>query len=135
MALVKRSQALMGLSISLAISAGLALAATTHLVWLRASEPKEIKTMRAVLERLSRHNDLGDRPINFMVVSGLYAAAAAEERNLSLETEATGIGLYLVAINGVEATGWEYTVNDQRGVFAMDEAEIETAHVLRWHLA
>jgi Zn-dependent protease with chaperone function len=80
MALVKRSQAFMGLSISLAISASLALAATTHLVWLRASEPPEIKTLRAVLERLSRHNDLGHRPINFMVVSGPYAAAAAEER-------------------------------------------------------
>ena len=61
--------------------------------------------------------------------------AAADERNLSLETEATGIGLYLVAIDDVEATGWEYTINNQRGVLAMDEAEIETTLVLRWHLA
>ena len=62
-------------------------------------------------------------------------SAAAEERNLSIKTEATGIGLYLVAIDGVEATGWEYTINDQRGVFAVDEAEVEAALVLRWHLA
>ena len=84
-----------------------------------------------------------DLPDQTVVAGGLVGhetvwsltAAAAEERDLSLTTEATGIGLYLVAINGVEATGWEYTINGQRGVFAMDEAEIESTLVLRWHLA
>ena len=84
-----------------------------------------------------------DLPDQTVAVGGLVGhetvwaltMAAADERDLSLETEATGIGLYLVAINGVEATGWEYTINDQRGVLAMDEAEIETTLVLRWHLA
>jgi len=82
-------------------------------------------------------------PDETLVVGGLLAhetvweltVAAAEERHLSINTETTGIGLYLTAIDGVEATGWEYTVNDQRGVLAIDEAEIETTLVLRWHLA
>ena len=84
-----------------------------------------------------------DLPDQTIVVGGLVGhetvwaltMAAADERDLSLETEATGIGLYLVAIDDVEATGWEYTINDQRGVLAMDEAEIEATLVLRWHLA
>ena len=80
MALLKRTKVLIGFSLSLAISAGLGITAVPSWIWQRASEPKEIKTMLAVLERLSRHNDLGNRPINFMVVSGFYAAAAAEER-------------------------------------------------------
>lgn len=80
MALLQRSKVLIALSASLVISASLGLAAAASLVWQRASEPQEIKTLRAVIERLSRHNDLGHRPINFMVVSGPYAAAAAEER-------------------------------------------------------
>ena len=79
MALLQRSKVVICLS-SLAMATSLGLAAATSLVWRRASEPKEVQTMRAVLERLSRHNDLGHRPINFMVVAGPYAAAAAEER-------------------------------------------------------
>ena len=58
----------------------LALVAATGCTWRWSSEPQEIQSLRAVLERLSRHNDLGDRPINFMVVAGPYAAAAAQER-------------------------------------------------------
>ena len=80
MALAQRSKVLIGFSLSLAISAGLGITAASSWIWQRASEPKEIQTLRAVLERLSRHNDLGHRPINFMVVAGPYAAAAAEER-------------------------------------------------------
>lgn len=80
MALAQRSKVLIGFSLSLAISAGLGITAASSWIWQRASEPNEIQTLRAVLERLSRHNDLGHRPINFMVVAGPYAAAAAEER-------------------------------------------------------
>lgn len=74
MALLQPSKAL------IAVAASLALVAATGCTWRWRSEPQEIQTLRAVLERLSRHNDLGDRPINFMVVAGPYAAAAAEER-------------------------------------------------------
>ena len=61
--------------------------------------------------------------------------AAAKEHNLSIDTESTALGLYLVAIEGVEGTGWEYTINNQRGVFAVDDAEVSSSLVLRWHLA
>ena len=74
MALLHRSQAL------IAAATSLALVAATGCTWRWSSEPQEIQSLRAVLERLSRHNDLGDRPINFMVVAGPYAAAAAQER-------------------------------------------------------
>ena len=80
MARLQQSKLLIGCSLSLAISACLGIFAASSWIWQRASEPKEIQTLRAVLERLSRHNDLGHRPINFMVVAGPYAAAAAEER-------------------------------------------------------
>ena len=74
MALLHRSRAL------IAAATSLALVAATGCTWRWSSEPQEIQSLRAVLERLSRHNDLGDRPINFMVVAGPYAAAAAQER-------------------------------------------------------
>ena len=74
MALLHRSRAL------IAAATSLVLVAATGCTWRWSSEPQEIQSLRAVLERLSRHNDLGDRPINFMVVAGPYAAAAAQER-------------------------------------------------------
>ena len=80
MARLQQSKLLIGCSLSLAISACLGIFAASSWIWQRASEPKEIQTLRAVLERLSRHNNFGHRPINFMVVAGPYAASAAEER-------------------------------------------------------
>ena len=84
-----------------------------------------------------------DLPDQTVVVGGLLGhqtvwdltQAAAKEHNLSIDTESTGLGLYLVAIEGVEGTGWEYTINNQRGVFAVDDAEVSSSLVLRWHLA
>ena len=61
--------------------------------------------------------------------------AAVEEQGLTLEVESTGLGLYVVAIDGVQGSGWEYTVNDVRGTMAVDDAAIESTLVLRWHLA
>ena len=54
---------------------------------------------------------------------------------MTLEVESTGLGLYVVAINGVKGSGWEYTVNSVRGTMAVDDAAIESTLVLRWHLA
>ncbi len=61
--------------------------------------------------------------------------AAVEEQGLTLEVESTGLGLYVVAIDGVQGSGWEYTVNSVRGTMAVDDAAIESTLVLRWHLA
>ena len=78
-----------------------------------------------------------------MVVGGLVGhssvwdltQAAVEEQGLTLEVESTGLGLYVVAIDGVKGSGWEYTVNGVRGTMAVDDAAIESTLVLRWHLA
>lgn len=42
--------------------------------------PAEVRTLEAVLRRLSRGNNLGTQPIHFMVVSGTYTAQLAAER-------------------------------------------------------
>ena len=44
--------------------------------------PPEVRTLKRVVERLSRGNDLGSQPIAFMVGSGSYAAYLAEQRGL-----------------------------------------------------
>jgi hypothetical protein len=84
-----------------------------------------------------------DLPDQTLVVGGLtghetaweLTQVAAQQHNLSLTTESTGLGLYLVAVDGVEASGWEYTVNNERGFLAVDDAEVDDTLVLRWHLA
>ena len=61
--------------------------------------------------------------------------AAADEAGLTLTTELTGLGVYITAINGTSASGWEYFLNGERGVFAVDEAAVDSTVVLRWRLA
>jgi hypothetical protein len=60
---------------------------------------------------------------------------AASQSELTLLTEDTTIGLYLTSINGTGASGWEYTINGERGNYAIDVAAIESTLVLRWSLA
>jgi hypothetical protein len=50
-------------------------------------------------------------------------------------TEDTSLGLYLISINGTSANGWEYTINGDRGNYAIDVATVESTLVLRWSLA
>ena len=66
-----------------AITAGLALAAGLGVwSWQQRRLPSEVRTLQAVLERLSRSNDLGTQPIAFMVGAGTYTAQLAEQRGL-----------------------------------------------------
>lgn len=62
---------------------GMALltAAAATWAWQRRL-PTEVQTLKAVVERLSRGNDLGTQPIAFMVGSGSYAAYLAQQRGL-----------------------------------------------------
>ena len=60
---------------------------------------------------------------------------AASQSEIDLLTEDTTIGLYLTSINGTGASGWEYTINGERGNYAIDVAAIESTLVLRWSLA
>ena len=61
--------------------------------------------------------------------------AAALDLDVDVELESTSLGTYLVAINGTSGAGWEYFVNGERGVLAVDDAMVETSVVLVWRLA
>ena len=60
---------------------------------------------------------------------------AASQLEIILATEDTSLGLYLTSINGTSGSGWEYTINGERGNYAIDVAAIESTLVLRWSLA
>ena len=60
---------------------------------------------------------------------------AASQFEMTLLTEDTSLGLYLISINGTSANGWEYTINGDRGNYAIDVATVESTLVLRWSLA
>ena len=61
--------------------------------------------------------------------------AAADQAGLTLTTELTGLGVYITAINGTSASGWEYFLNGERGSFAVDQAVVDSTVVLRGRLA
>lgn len=61
--------------------------------------------------------------------------AAALDLGVDIDLESTSLGTYLVAINGTSGAGWEYFVNGERGVLAVDDAMVETPVVLVWRLA
>ena len=65
----------------LAVAAGLIAAAGVAAIWAQRP-PAEVRTLEAVLRRLSQGNDLGREPIAFMVVTGTYTSALAEQRGL-----------------------------------------------------
>ena len=59
--------------------AGLVVA--VHALW-QQQLPPEVRTLQAVLNSLSRGNNLGNEPVAFMVGSGGYTAQLAEQRGL-----------------------------------------------------
>jgi len=59
------------------IAAGIAAAG-----WLAHRPPEEVRTLDAVLRRLSHGNDLGPHTLTFMVGSGTYTAQLAAQRGL-----------------------------------------------------
>ena len=61
--------------------------------------------------------------------------AAAETHGLSIETEPTSLGLYVNSINQTTASGWEYFLNGERGVLAVDEANVDSTVIVHWRLA
>lgn len=66
-----------GIAAVAALGAGLGLWA-----WQQQRLPAELLTLQAVLQRLSRGNDLGREPIHVMVTSGSTSAQLAEQRGL-----------------------------------------------------
>ena len=61
--------------------------------------------------------------------------AAAETHGLSIETEPTSLGLYVSSINQTTDSGWEYFLNGERGVLAVDEADVDSTVIVHWRLA
>ena len=61
--------------------------------------------------------------------------AAAETHDLSIETEPTSLGLYVNSINQTTDSGWEYFLNGERGVLAVDEADVDSTVIVHWRLA
>ena len=82
-------------------------------------------------------------PEQDVVVGGLVGHAdvwsltqnAAQMNDLSLRTEDTSLGLYVLSINGTEGSGWEYFLNGVRGSLAVDDAPVDSTVVVRWRLA
>ena len=60
---------------------------------------------------------------------------ASETLGLSLTLETTALGVYLEAINGTTASGWEYFIDGQRGQVSVDVASVDSTSVLVWRLA
>ena len=61
-------------------SAALATAVIVATVWSMRRAPAEVRTLEAVLRRLSHGNNLGDQPLTFMVAAGSYSAQLAAQR-------------------------------------------------------
>jgi len=78
MAFMKRPRPAAALG-GIALLAGAAALATW--TWPRPLQP-EVRSLKAIVERLSRGNDLGTQPIAFMVGSGSYTAYLAQQRGL-----------------------------------------------------
>ena len=60
---------------------------------------------------------------------------AAQQLEMDLHQETSSLGTYVVAINGTAGSGWEYFVDGQRGVLAVDDAPVDSTTVLVWRLA
>ena len=61
--------------------------------------------------------------------------AACQDLALSLSLQSTAIGVYVEAINGTSASGWEYFVDGERGQTSVDDAAVDATSVLVWRLA
>jgi hypothetical protein len=80
----------------------------------------------------------GDRVIGGLVGHDDVLAltqTAAQQLEMNLHQETSSLGTYVVAINGTAGSGWEYFVDGQRGVLAVDDAPVDSTTVLVWRLA
>ena len=73
------------LGLGAVLTAGATVIAVNNTALGRSSYPEEVQQLATILERLSQTNDLGSRPIHFMVVSGSYTSYLAEERGFCKE--------------------------------------------------
>ena len=57
---------------------------------------------------------------------------AAFRLGISIEKEEFEIGKWIKSINGVESSGWEFTVDGQRASLGIEHAEIDNESIVRW---
>ena len=60
---------------------------------------------------------------------------AAFRLGISIEKEEFEIGKWIKSINGVESSGWEFTVDGQRASLGIQDAEIDNESIVRWKMA
>ena len=60
---------------------------------------------------------------------------AAFRLGISIEKEEFEIGKWIKSINGVESSGWEFTVDGQRASLGIEHAEIDNESIVRWKMA
>ena len=61
--------------------------------------------------------------------------AAAEELEIDLVIEETNLGNYLISIDGYQGDGWEFFVDGSRGLYSIDDVELDENSVLVWRPA
>ena len=61
--------------------------------------------------------------------------AAAEELEIHLVIEETNLGNYLISIDGYQGDGWEFFVDGSRGLYSIDDVELDENSVLVWRPA
>ena len=83
----------------------------------------ETGSNRTVVGGLTGHNNVQS-----------LTQAAADEQGWTIDIKLTSLGPYFVGFNGTQGAGWEYFVNGERGVAAIDAAQVESSVVLTWRL-
>ena len=58
--------------------------------------------------------------------------AACNEFGFELSSSSTELGVYVDSIDGIEAEGWEFTVDGSKGVVSSDQSKIESTSIVRW---
>ena len=60
---------------------------------------------------------------------------AAFRLGISIEKEEFEIGRWVKSINGIESSGWEFTINGQRASLGIQDAQIDNESIVRWKSA
>jgi len=58
--------------------------------------------------------------------------AAAESIGINIDTERFDIGVWVKSFDGIEGSGWEFTVDGERSMVGMSEATLTDTSVVRW---
>ncbi|MCP2504871.1 MAG: hypothetical protein NLN65_06220, partial [Candidatus Poseidoniaceae archaeon] len=57
---------------------------------------------------------------------------ACEALDFELSGESTELGWYIDSINGIEANGWEFSVDGSKGIISVDQSMVSSTSIVRW---